>query len=73
MKFYAQYHEQPGAKMTLADLVTNFRHQLEDDRAKGEGVKDRTFQDYKYRHKRLADELGDVSLITFSHENIGYP
>jgi len=73
MKFYAQYHEQPGAKMTFADLVTNFRHQLEDDRAKGEGVKDRTFQDYKHRHKRLADELGDVSLITFSHEKHWLP
>ena len=73
LKFYAQYHEQRGADMTFHDLVSDFRDKLDDDRAKGEGVKDRTYQDYKYRHQRLADEFGDISLISFSHEKHWLP
>lgn len=73
LKFYAQYHQQPGAEMTFEDLVTDFRNKLDDDRAKGEGVKDRTYQDYKYRHQRLADEFGDIALISFHHEKHWLP
>ena len=73
LRFYAQYHEQRGADMTFDDLVEDFRDKLDDDRAKGEGVKDRTYQDYKYRHQRLADEFGGISLISFSHEKHWLP
>ena len=46
VEFYAEYHQSVGSEMTFGDLVDHFRSTLEDERARGEGVKDRTLQDY---------------------------
>lgn len=69
VSFYAEYHELKGAEMTFADLVDDHREKLEADRAKGQGVADRTLSDYKSRHQRLSDEFGEIKLIAFSHIN----
>ena len=67
VSFYAEYHELKGAEMTFADLVDDHREKLEADRAKGQGVADRTLSDYKSRHQKLCDEFGEIKLISFSH------
>ncbi|MBT3638348.1 MAG: tyrosine-type recombinase/integrase [Opitutae bacterium] len=65
--FYAEYHQLKGAEMTFGELVDDHRAKLDDDRAKGEGVADRTYSDYKSRHNRLKDEFSSIKLIAFSH------
>lgn len=65
--FYANFHQSSGAEMTFKDLVIRFKEQLEENRAKGEGVSDRTLSDYRSRHKKLADQFGSISLASFSH------
>ena len=67
VSFYAEYHKLKGTEMTFADLVDNHREKLEADRAKGEGVADRTLSDYKSRHQKLSDRFGEIKLISFSH------
>ena len=67
VKFYAEYHKQKGSDMTFADLVDDYRENLDNDRAKGEGVADRTYQDYQSRHTRLKNEFSNIKLISFSH------
>ena len=71
--FYAEYHQLKGAEMTLGELVDDHRAKLDDDRAKGEGVADRTYSDYKSRHNRLKDEFSSIKLIAFLISNIGKP
>ena len=58
--------------MTFADLVTNFRHQLEMTEQK-ERSKGPYFSRLQAQAQRLADELGDVSLLPLAMKNIGYP
>jgi integrase len=65
--FYAEYHELKGSEMTFGGLVDDYRTKLDDDRAKGEGVADRTYNDYKSRHARLKEEFETIKLISFSH------
>lgn len=67
VEFYAEYHQSVGSEMTFGDLVDHFRKKLEEDRAKGEGVKDRTLQDYDSRHGKLKSYFGSVPLIMFSY------
>ena len=65
--FFAEYHELKGAEMTFGGLVDDYRDMLEAKRAKGEGVADRTYSDYKSRHNKLKDQFEDIKLISFSH------
>ena len=67
VNFYSEYHQLRGAEMTFGDLVDDHQAKLDADRAKGEGVADRTLSDYKSRHRRLRDEFEDLKLITFDH------
>ena len=53
--------------MTFGGLVDDYRDMLESKRAKGEGVADRTYSDYKSRHNKLKDQFEDIKLISFSH------
>ena len=69
MKFYVEHHQLKGAEMTFADLVDDYRAKLDDDRAKGEGVADRTYSDYKSRHNRLKSEFTNITLISFSYND----
>ena len=71
--FYANFHQSPGAEITFKDLVIRFREQLEENRAKGEGVSDRTLSDYRSRHKKLADQFGSINLASFSHKEHWIP
>ena len=66
MKFFVEHHQLKGAEMSFADLVHDYWSKLDDDRAKGEGVADRTYSDYKSRHNRLKVEFSDIKLISFS-------
>ena len=66
--FYEEYHELQGAEMTFGELVDDYRHNLDLDRAKGEGVADRTYKDYESRHNRLKEEFSNIKLISFSHK-----
>lgn len=65
--FYEEYHQLEGANMTFRELVDDYRAKLDLDRARGEGVADRTYSDYKSRHNRLKDEFSEIKLISFSH------
>ncbi len=67
VKFYAEYHKLEGAEMTFADLVDDFRKTLDQNREKGEGVRDRTYKDYESRHSRLKKEFSNIKLISFSY------
>jgi integrase len=69
VNFYSEYHQLKGAEMSFGDLVDDHKAKLEADRAKGEGVADRTLSDYKSRHQRLKDEFEDIKLIAFSYFN----
>ena len=66
MKFFVEHHQLKGAEMSFADLVHDYWSKLDDDRAKGEGVADRTYSDYKSRHNRLKVEFSDIKLISIS-------
>jgi len=67
VNFYSEYHQLRGAEMSFGDLVDDHKAKLDADRAKGEGVADRTLSDYKSRHQRLRDEFEHLKLITFDH------
>ena len=69
VKFYVEHHQLKGAEMTFANLVDDYRSKLDDDRAKGEGVADRTYSDYKSRHNRLKSEFTNITLISFSYND----
>jgi hypothetical protein len=77
VSFYAEYHELKGAEMTFADLVDDHREKLEADRAKGQGVADRTLSDYKSRHQKLCDGIMEKVLKkkpnAFSPSQLPYP
>ena len=65
-QFYVALSEQRGSQMSMSDLIGDFLDQKSFDREKGEGVKDRTFSDYKSRYSRLKNEIGEIKLIEFS-------
>ena len=66
--FFLQYHELKGAKMNFGELVDDHREMLDVRKAKGEGVAERTYSDYKSRHNKLKAQFGDIMLIAFSFQ-----
>ena len=73
IEFYETHHQLKGANMSVRDLINDRLQFLNDERIKGEGVSDRTLSDYKCRYYRLAEYVGDISLVDFSFEKHWVP
>ena len=67
----AQYYKESqtlrGASMSMADLMQDRLNFLSHEKARGEGLSERSISDYSSKYKILSKDIGDIILTEFCH------
>ena len=66
-KFYSECQTLRGSSMNMADLMQDRLNFLSDEKARGDGLSQRSISDYSSKYKILSGEIGDIILTEFCH------